>query len=209
MIVGNYADAQQSMTRYEDVKEESDSKSHQSYGVLNKSWGDSGDKKSNAGRRTALVVDDGAMCRKACGAMLQEMGFKVEYANDGKEAVDKIFREDVNTGVIAVNYYEVVMMDNFMPNMDGSDAVTLLRLNGYTGTIIGLTYDIFDEPSKLFRCTILRSQRYYFPVFFIFKPFIAHFCCLVRILSSVFLFLPLLLLLSLLLSLLLLLIGAE
>jgi hypothetical protein len=43
------------------------------------------------------------------------------------------------------------MMDNFMPNMDGSDAVTLLRLNGYTGTIIGLTYDIFDEPSKLFR----------------------------------------------------------
>ena len=52
MIVGNYADAQQSMTRYEDVKEESDSKSHQSYGVLNKSWGDSGDKKSNAGRRT-------------------------------------------------------------------------------------------------------------------------------------------------------------
>ena len=172
MIVGNYADAQQSMTRYEDVKEESDSKSHQSYGVLNKSWGDSGDKKSNAGRRTALVVDDGAMCRKACGAMLQEMGFKVEYANDGKEAVDKIFREDVNTGVIAVNYYEVVMMDNFMPNMDGSDAVTLLRLNGYTGTIIGLTYDIFDEPSKLFRCTILRSQRYYFSVFFIFKPFI-------------------------------------
>lgn len=209
MIVGNYADAQQSMTRYEDVKEESDSKSHQSYGVLNKSWGDSGDKKSNAGRRTALVVDDGAMCRKACGAMLQEMGFKVEYANDGKEAVDKIFREDVNTGVIAVNYYEVVMMDNFMPNMDGSDAVTLLRLNGYTGTIIGLTYDIFDEPSKLFRCTILRSQRYYFSVFFIFKPFIAHFCCLVRILNSVFLFLPLLLLLSLLLSLLLLLIGAE
>ena len=150
------------MTRYEDIRDESDAKAHQSYGVLNKSWGDSGDKKSNAVRQTALVVDDGAMCRKACGAMLQEMGFKVEYANDGKEAVDKIFREDVNTGVIAVNYYEVVMMDNFMPNMDGSDAVTLLRLNGYTGTIIGLTYDIFDEPSKLFRCTILLSLLPYF-----------------------------------------------
>lgn len=139
------------MARCDDKKEELDSKSHQSYGVLNKSWGDSGDKKSSDVRKTALVVDDGAMCRKACGAMLQEMGFKVEYANDGKEAVDRIFREDVNTGVIIVNYYEVVMMDNFMPNMDGSDAVTLLRLNGYTGTIIGLTYDIFDEPSKLFR----------------------------------------------------------
>jgi two-component system, autoinducer 2 sensor kinase/phosphatase LuxQ len=139
------------MSRLDDVKEESDSKSHQSYGVLNKSWGDSGDKKSSAASKTALVVDDGAMCRKACGAMMIEMGFKVEYANDGKEAVDKIFREDPVTGVIAVNYYELVMMDNFMPNMDGSDAVTLLRLNGYTGTIIGLTYDIFDEPSKLFR----------------------------------------------------------
>ena len=152
-FLGNYADAQQSMSRLDDVKEESDSKSHQSYGVLNKSWGDSGDKKSSAASKTALVVDDGAMCRKACGAMMIEMGFKVEYANDGKEAVDKIFREDPATGVIAVNYYELVMMDNFMPNMDGSDAVTLLRLNGYTGTIIGLTYDIFDEPSKLFRCT--------------------------------------------------------
>ena len=52
---------------------------------------------------------------------------------------------------MAVNYYDIVMMDNFMPVMDGSDAVTLLRLNGYMGTIIGLTYDIFDEPSKLFR----------------------------------------------------------
>lgn len=142
------------MSRLDDVKEESDSKSHQSYGVLNKSWGDSGDKKSTAASKTALVVDDGAMCRKACGAMMQEMGFKVEYANDGKEAVDKIFREDAQTGVIVVNYYEVVMMDNFMPNMDGSDAVTLLRLNGYAGTIIGLTYDIFDEPSKLFRCEV-------------------------------------------------------
>jgi CheY-like chemotaxis protein len=147
------------MSRLDDVKEESDSKSHQSYGVLNKSWGDSGDKKSSAASKTALVVDDGAMCRKACGAMMIEMGFKVEYANDGKEAVDKIFREDPATGVIAVNYYELVMMDNFMPNMDGSDAVTLLRLNGYTGTIIGLTYDIFDEPSKLFRlvCTLIHS----------------------------------------------------
>ena len=27
-------------------------------------------------------------------------------------------------------------MDNFMPNMDGSDAVTLLRLNGYNGNIL-------------------------------------------------------------------------
>ena len=148
------------MSRCDDVKEESDAKSHQSYGVLNKSWGDSGDKKSSAVRKTALVVDDGAMCRKACGAMLQEMGFKVEFANDGKEAVDKIFREDVNTGVMTVNYYEVVMMDNFMPNMDGSDAVTLLRLNGYTGTIIGLTYDIFDEPSKLFRYVHILVNTY-------------------------------------------------
>ena len=176
--IGNYADAQQSMSRLDDVKEECDPKSHQSYGVLNKSWGESGDKKSSAGSKTALVVDDGAMCRKACGAMMQEMGFKVEYANDGKEAVDKIFREDTESGVIAVNYYEVVMMDNFMPNMDGSDAVTLLRLNGYTGTIIGLTYDIFDEPSKLFRllninffCSAVSLFCYYFVQLFF------HMCC--------------------------------
>jgi hypothetical protein len=34
-----------------------------------------------------FLLPIGAMCRKACGAMLQEMGFKVEFANDGIENI--------------------------------------------------------------------------------------------------------------------------
>lgn len=71
---GNYADARQSMTRLEDLREESDSKAHQIYGILNNVWGVDPEQKENIiGARTALVVDDGAMCRKACGAMMVEM----------------------------------------------------------------------------------------------------------------------------------------
>ena len=38
------------------------------------------------------------MCRKACGAMLHGMGFAVDFANDGRESVDKIFRENPESG---------------------------------------------------------------------------------------------------------------
>jgi CheY-like chemotaxis protein len=147
-----------------------DSKQPQAYGgMLNNPWGRC--LKKEEGSRTALVVDDGAMCRKACGAMLQGMGFIVEFANDGRESVDKIFRENPVSGEIVVNYYDIVMMDNFMPIMDGSDAVTLLRLNGYMGTIIGLTYDIFDEPSKLFRYVSPIFSLLFSRLFSLLKPF--------------------------------------
>jgi CheY-like chemotaxis protein len=52
----------------------------------------------------------------------------------GKEAVDKIFRENVETGEIVVNYYELVMMDNFMPNMDGMSAYGCINTFDYSYT---------------------------------------------------------------------------
>ena len=151
--VGSYADAQKGNSGIPNIADE---KAYPSYEKMSKSW--QADKKSAdaSASLTALIVDDGAMCRKVCGMMMQEMGFTVEFAEDGKEAVDKILAGD---GV--VNYYDVVMMDNFMPNMDGSDAVTLLRLNGYNGAIIGLTYDLFDDSSKQFKesgCTALLAK---------------------------------------------------
>lgn len=67
-----------------DYKEE---KQHIRYDILNKSWGQEGgeysrgDKRQKLDRdlRTALIVDDVEMCRKACGNMMQEIGFKGRY----------------------------------------------------------------------------------------------------------------------------------
>lgn len=97
----------------------------------------------------ALIVDDSAICRNACGAMLEELGYRVSYSSTGREAIERIFRGCSDTG--GVNSYDVLLIADSMAVMDGSDTVRALRLNGYAGTIVGLTYNMLDRPSKLFR----------------------------------------------------------
>lgn len=100
----------------------------------------------------ALVVDDSAICRNACGAMLEELGYRVNYSSTGREAIDRIFRGCSDTG--GVNSYDVLLIADSMAAMDGTDTVRALRLNGYAGTIVGLTYNMLDRPSKHFRYVI-------------------------------------------------------
>ena len=159
-FVGTYSDAKESLMRNQD--DTADEKSNfQSYDELSKSLAAS-DSKIENGSMTALVVDDGVMCRKVCGQMLQEVGFSVSYASDGQEAIDNVLIKNNNgSNKVEMKFFDVIMMDNFMPNMDGSDAVTRLRMSGYDGVIIGLTYDMFDESSKQFKesgCTALLSK---------------------------------------------------
>ena len=97
----------------------------------------------------ALVVDDSAICRNACGTMLEELGYQVSYSSTGREAIERIFRGCSDTG--GVNSYDVLLIADSMAVMDGTDTVRSLRLNGYAGTIVGLTYNMLDRPSKLFR----------------------------------------------------------
>jgi len=83
-FMGSYADSQ--LKNSTNPSASADEKSYPSYEKMSKAWG--ADKKSadDAAERTALIVDDGAMCRKVCGMMMQEMGFTITYAEDGKEA---------------------------------------------------------------------------------------------------------------------------
>lgn len=98
----------------------------------------------------ALVVDDSAICRNACGTMLEELGYRVSYSSTGREALERIFRGCSDNG--GANSYDVLLIADSMAVMDGSDTVRALRLNGYAGAIVGLTYNMLDHPSKLFRC---------------------------------------------------------
>jgi CheY-like chemotaxis protein/HPt (histidine-containing phosphotransfer) domain-containing protein len=76
-----------------------------------------------------LVVDDGLENRELVKLVLMELGLNVETAENGKEALEKAFKES----------FDIILMDVQMPIMDGFTAVKLMRERGLTKPIIALT----------------------------------------------------------------------
>eukprot|EP01036_Dinobryon_divergens_P044123 gene44123-58844_t len=58
-------------------------------------------------------------------------------AEDGREAVDT---DMCNPGV-----YDIIFMDNLMPNMNGVEATKILRQEGYDRIIVGVTGCALDD----------------------------------------------------------------
>jgi len=69
---------------------------------------------------SVLVVDDNQINRILVNKVLQKWGTTVDFAENGKEAVDKI---------LANKEYDVVLMDVHMPIMGGLEATQILRAN--------------------------------------------------------------------------------
>jgi PAS domain S-box-containing protein len=76
-----------------------------------------------------LVVDDGDENRELVTVVLEEIGLKVEGAENGQVAVDKALKDD----------FAVIFMDVQMPVMDGLTATRQLRLRGLKIPIVALT----------------------------------------------------------------------
>jgi signal transduction histidine kinase/DNA-binding response OmpR family regulator len=66
---------------------------------------------------SVLVVDDIEANRDVLGRLLVDTNVTVDYANDGQEAVDKIWH----------TRYDVVFMDILMPIMRGDEAIDIIR----------------------------------------------------------------------------------
>jgi two-component system, sensor histidine kinase and response regulator len=64
-----------------------------------------------------LLVEDNTVNQLVASRMLQRLGFTVEFATDGKKAVD----------MVAANRYDLVFMDCQMPVMDGYQATEQIR----------------------------------------------------------------------------------
>jgi signal transduction histidine kinase/ActR/RegA family two-component response regulator len=64
-----------------------------------------------------LVVEDNALSRRLAGVFLERMGHKPEYAHNGREAVDRM----------QSSRFDLILMDNQMPEMDGLTATRLIR----------------------------------------------------------------------------------
>jgi CheY-like chemotaxis protein len=80
---------------------------------------------------SVLVVDDADSNRKILMILLKKAGLETDSREDGQQAVDLISAD--------MNAYQLVLMDNFMPVMNGLDAVRNLRARGYPYIIVGIT----------------------------------------------------------------------
>ncbi len=74
----------------------------------------------------ALLAEDNLVNQEIGTAMLESLGCKVTVVENGREALDAVFR----------NRYDIVFMDCQMPEMDGYQATRAIRLReGELGTV--------------------------------------------------------------------------
>lgn len=102
----------------------------------------------------ALVVDDSGVMRKVVSGALKMAGITdVDQAGDGQEAVNKVKSGE----------YDLILMDWYMPNMLGIDAVKEIRGSGCETPIIMVTTEA--EKSRVIEALKAGANNY------IIKPF--------------------------------------
>ncbi len=93
--------------------------------------------------KQVLIVDDSALVRKQLTEMIESLGFEIDVAKNGQEAVDKATSKQ----------YNVITMDINMPVMDGIEAVkqimkkqptAILMISSLTTEDAGITMDALD-----------------------------------------------------------------
>lgn len=93
--------------------------------------------------KKVLIVDDSALVRKQLTEIIETLGFEIDIAKNGKEAVDKAKETQ----------YDVITMDINMPVMDGIEAVkqimqekptAILMVSSLTTEDATITMDALD-----------------------------------------------------------------
>ncbi len=85
-----------------------------------------------------LLVEDDPLISRMMSLRLRVRGQQVDLAQNGREGVDKALGGD----------YDLVLMDMYMPEMDGHEAVRRLREQGYAGTIVAVTASAMSRDSR-------------------------------------------------------------
>ncbi|WP_010662242.1 response regulator [Marinilabilia salmonicolor] len=116
-----------------------------------------------------LLVEDNVLNQKLIFLTLSKYGFKIDVANNGKEALDKL----------QIKNYDIILMDLMMPVMDGLEATRNIRKReqdtGNRNIIIGLTANTYDADRE--KCIKEGMDEYMSKPFDIevFKDIIAQF----------------------------------
>ncbi|QNM90151.1 response regulator [Aliarcobacter cryaerophilus] len=89
--------------------------------------------------KKALVVEDNEINQIVSSKMLESIGFDIDIANDGLEAVDMVNK----------SHYDIVFMDLQMPNMDGFEATKRIREFNKKTPIVALSAAVMDKDKEL------------------------------------------------------------
>ena len=102
--------------------------------------------KSDLSGKRVLLAEDNAANQMIASVILSESGLSVEVAADGAEAVRMM--EDAPAG-----YYDMILMDIQMPNMDGYEAAKKIRgmkeKEKAEIPIVAVTANAFEEDRKI------------------------------------------------------------
>lgn len=95
--------------------------------------------------KSVLLAEDNQMNQRLAENILTSVGFAVDIANDGTEAVEKM--KEAPAG-----YYDVILMDIQMPKMDGYEATNLIRAfddkEKANIPIVAVTANAFEEDKQ-------------------------------------------------------------
>ena len=89
--------------------------------------------------KKVLIVDDSALVRKQLRGLIEGLGFEVEIAKNGQEALDKASAED----------FAVITMDVNMPVMDGLTAVKKIMRRNPTPILMVSSLTSEDAPTTM------------------------------------------------------------
>ena len=90
---------------------------------------------------SVLIVDDVETNIYVARGLLVPYGLKIESADSGYTAIEKIKNGSV---------YDIVFMDHMMPKMDGVEAAKIIRGMGYTKPIVALTANAVSGQADIF-----------------------------------------------------------
>jgi len=76
-----------------------------------------------------LIVDDVIINLLVAKGLIEPYGISIKTALSGFEAIEMMKKEA----------FDIIFMDHMMPEMDGVEAVSIIRQNGYKGIIVALT----------------------------------------------------------------------
>ena len=107
------------------------------------------------GLKTVLVIDDDPGFQKSFSQKLKMMGFSVSVADTGSKAVETFSQ---NPG-----YFDLVVLDMLMPDLDGTDIYELIKIKNPDVRIL-FTSGVFDFD-------YLKNILQYGNIGFVIKPF--------------------------------------